>query len=111
MPAARSLRSPLLVTAELRPLWLDVVPPAGQRGGETAGRSKAVPSPIALPSVPAGEGVVAAMFTFFTRGGGFRVGARGTSAVSLRSGKNPRGGRRVSDPGGFYRVWVDLYGV
>jgi hypothetical protein len=29
-----------------------------------------VPSPIALPSVPAGEGVVAAMFTFFTRGGG-----------------------------------------
>jgi hypothetical protein len=67
MPVARSLRSPLLVTAELRPLGLDVVPPAGQRGGETAGRSKAVPSPIALPSVPAGEGVVASAFTFFVR--------------------------------------------
>jgi hypothetical protein len=39
-----------------------------------------------------------------------RVGARGMSA-SLHSRKNPRGGRRGSNPGGFYRVWVGLYGV
>ena len=98
-----SLRSPLLVTAELTPMWLDAVPPVEQGRGMVGGRPPLPSPPVALPSVPVGVGIIATASTFFREREEvpFRF-ARGRFHEVEGADRNP-----VS----FTGFGLDLYGV
>jgi hypothetical protein len=92
------------------PIWLDLAPPVGQ--GERKWPEEACRCYLCLSrgrSILAGDGVAAAVSTFFGRGG--MVGADTVSFSFASLWKNPLGGRRGSVPSGFRRVWAGLDGV
>ena len=105
-----SLRSPLLVTAELTPMWLDAVPPVEQGIGMVGGRPPLPSPPVALrlrcPPSPSASVSSPPHPTFFSREGGgeevpFRF-ARGRFHEVEGVDRNP-----VS----FTGFGLDLYGV